>query len=285
MGQRRFGRVSDVETSEHLAAVENALRLAVGEVLPQWLDLLDDEQSGKLVAKRAEEARRRDGVVAPESLLEYVEFYQLQDFVLKNWEPFKPVFDDLQRTRALLGMIADYRNAIAHSRELRDFERNLLAGAAGLLRNQISQFRSHSVTLGRYYPMIESIVDPFNRSGMRSTRGDVTTTQQPIRVEIDQRIRFEGRALPARGQQVRWYLTAEAGNFIGLEHSIYECEDYEVARGSEVEFEWIVSRRHVGEIIRVEIIISGDSRYHRSGGRLTDDEAFFIFAVSPPEDE
>lgn len=126
------------DSLSELAAIETAVRLAVKDVLPEWEADYDADKLQRLRAKREEESRRRDGVAVDQSLLSYMETHQLFELVKQHWESFKPVFDDKRRLEVLFGIILDYRNAVAHGRELARFEIALLEGVGGLVRNQVA---------------------------------------------------------------------------------------------------------------------------------------------------
>lgn len=61
------------------------------------------------------ERTRRDGAATSSDLLEYVETYHLTTMIKQNWEAFKQVFDDRQRTLVDFNVVEDVRNSIAHS--------------------------------------------------------------------------------------------------------------------------------------------------------------------------
>jgi hypothetical protein len=86
--------------------------------------------------RQAEAAKRPDGAVVSIDLLDYTEIYHLTGMIERNWEKFKPAFNDKGRTLAFFGVVKDVRNSVAHSRDLLPFERDLISGIAGQLRNQ-----------------------------------------------------------------------------------------------------------------------------------------------------
>jgi hypothetical protein len=116
------------------------------------------------------------------------------------------VFDDRQRTLAYFGVIEDVRNSIAHSRDLVPFERELISGIAGHLRNQASLYRSGMDEASRYYPRIESIRDSFGIEGARPEEDNLGRT---IRLEVGQVITFTGRAVDAKNRDIHWLTSRE----------------------------------------------------------------------------
>jgi len=73
------------------------------------------------------------------------------------------VFDDKKRTEVYFGILEDFRNPSAHSRELATFERELLSGISTQLRNQVALYRTALDPANAHYPLIESIIDCFGQ--------------------------------------------------------------------------------------------------------------------------
>ena len=119
---------------------------------------------------RQSESNKKEGVQASEDLLDYLELHKLVSLAQNNWSKFEPVFEDEQQTKVLPSLMCKLRNSVAHSRDLVKFEQDLVRGVSGMLRNQVSMFRMSNENTARYYPIIESLVDSFGRSGEREAR-------------------------------------------------------------------------------------------------------------------
>ncbi|MGW4295067.1 hypothetical protein ACWEH1_18695 [Micromonospora chersina] len=153
-----------MEHGEALAAVETALRNIVRQIMGDaWQAATGAPDLERLREKQQEARRRRDGSVVADDLLAFVEWHHLTGLIERNWAAFKPVFDDLARTKVFFGILSDYRNDVAHSRELNDFEKHLLVGSSGQLRNQIAIYRGQAVGSSAYYPTIERAWDNFGK--------------------------------------------------------------------------------------------------------------------------
>jgi hypothetical protein len=267
-----------VEPTYALRSIETALRLVIRDVLGDegWLAAAGSPDRAPLEQKRTEENKRRDGAAVSSNLLDYTETYQLTNLVLKNWESFKPVFSDKARTESFFGVVADVRNSVAHSRDLVPFERDLISGVAGQLRNQVSLFRSSVNQSSKYYPLIESVKDQFGLEGSRG--GNPYDRPLPIRLEVDDVITFTGSAFNARGKPVKWKVAHPAR---------YPRDTADVAEGDSVSFQYTVTEADVEEYFRLSVQITTDSRYHRiSGGDgVYDDQREFIYSVNPPEED
>lgn len=109
---------TSMDPAEALEAAESALREAVRLALPDWERMPGAPNLDELRRRKAAEAKRRDGTLVEADNLAYTELHQLETLIIKNWEKFSPMFGDLARTKVYLAALLDYRNAVAHSREL-----------------------------------------------------------------------------------------------------------------------------------------------------------------------
>lgn len=271
-----------MEPTDALRSIETALRLAIVDVLGEqsWLDAPGAPDRTKLLERREEESKRRDGAKVSQLLLDYAETYHLTGVVKQNWDKFAPVFSDRERTRALLGIVEDVRNSVAHSRDLIPFERDLVSGIAGMMRNQVSLYRSSRITSARYYPLIESIKDHFGDEG-HPEHGPVPPGQ---RIEVGSVISFTGSAFNAKGRPVRWQiLPVKDQIFMPSDHSKIEA-----AIGDSVHFEYEVTENDVHELFALNVRITAESRWHRNmpGHREPyDDQRIFLYSVNPPDED
>lgn len=141
--------------------------MAIRAVFPNWQEGLHADQLKRLEKVRQSESNKKEGVQASEDLLDYLELHKLVSLAQNNWSKFEPVFEDEQQTKVLPSLMCKLRNSVAHSRDLVKFEQDLVRGVSGMLRNQVSMFRMSNENTARYYPIIESLVDSFGRSGER----------------------------------------------------------------------------------------------------------------------
>lgn len=274
------GRGFEDGVASALAGVEIALRLAVRAVFPNWQEEFHADQLKRLEKARRTERNKKEGVQASEDLLDYLELHKLVSLIQNNWSKFEPVFGDEQQTKVLLSLVCKFRNSVAHSRDLVKFEQNLVRGVSGMLRNQVSMFRTSSENAARYYPVIESLVDSFGRPGSSGFNWREGGSRQ--RIDIGCSFSVIGRASAARGKEIRWYAVwtdngLGAGDFPGEKWDL-------VAAGEEVQFNVEVDERAIGEEKELLIAIAADSKYHRSTSGW-DDLRTFYFSVSPPDDE
>lgn len=271
-----------MEPTDALRSIETALRLVIRDVLGAdgWVQAKGAPDVAKLEERQNEERRRRDGVVISDDLLNFTETYHLITLIERNWDQFKPVFDNKARTTTYFDLIADFRNSIAHSRELVPFERELLSGIAGQLRNQVALFRSAADQSAKYYPLIEEVKDSFGAIGLKLQPMYQSFTVN--RIDVGHVLGFVGSAFNARGNTVRWLLRGR-----GKPYGSWEEMDAPVASGDDVIFEYVVTEEDVSESFELTIEIRTDSKYRRSSGIRggIDDSRTFRYSVNPPDDE
>ena len=155
-------------------------------------------------------------------MLDFSMFYQLHKLIKTNWESFIPVFGkNAKRLEVWIAEAESVRDAIAHERPLTPHERDLLSGIAGQVRNQISIFRTNSLTANGYYPIIDSVRDNFGRAGISADSpgafGVFLSLDQPaIRIDVGQKVTFECRGADPRDRVLTWGLRGPNMEFLGL---------------------------------------------------------------------
>lgn len=270
-----------MEPSDALTSFENALRLAIRAVLGgEWTTAPGAPSLEALTKRMTEERARRDGVSVSTDLLDYAMTTDLTQLVRRNWEQFKPVFDDQKRTMTYFGIVEDVRNTIAHGREVMPHEKSLLAGATGQLRLQVSEYQSSADGSRTYYPTIERITDSF---GNPPTDAVVPAVDRR-RVNVGDVLSFSGYASGGRGRDVRWLLArmpTETPTSV-LSVAFPRSNPAVVAVGNEVQFSYTVSESDVMEYFWIGIVIAADSKFHRHAGHGWDDVASFGYSVNPP---
>jgi len=266
-----------MEPAEALQVVENVLRLAIRNALGDaWVPTSMDVE--RLRQKQTEDRARRDGVLVSDDLLSYVEYHDLVKIVMSRWESFKPIFDDKKRTEVLLDIVADVRNAIAHSRALVAHERDLVSGVAGMLQNQVAIYRTEREPASAHYPLIESVSDSFGRQ--RPTPYDPSAPG--TRLELGQIVDFACRASDPRGRDLEWELGTYPGDPFNQPLPVRDS-----ATGVSVVLRWTVDEADIGEYIAVFVQLrAAGARYRRRNNAFggVDDVAVFNYAVNPPAD-
>ena len=267
--------------------METSLRLAIRHVLGDaWQSSIND--LAQLENKREEDRRRRDGAIVNDDLLSYVEFYHLSKIIKDKWNPhFAAVFKEQKRTEVFLGVLEDVRNAIAHSRELLQFERELVAGISGHLRNQVTIYRTSSEPVAAHYPLIESVVDNFGSNGFPVLVMEVERPRGALmpRLEVGDIVSFTCQGSDVRGRELEWHVLTEVERFKGQSSAVTW------QRGSPVVIDWQPGEEHVSESLVVYVRTrAADARFRRKRDLTVyyldeyDDVRTFYYAVNPPPD-
>jgi hypothetical protein len=256
-----------VEPTEAINLVEQLLRDLVRIVLgDNWktqrvINLADLER------KRTEDVSKRRGSIVSDDLLAYTEFYQLKAIILDNWNAFAPALGKQKYISVYLDRLEGFRNPAMHSRTLLPFERHLVEGIVGELRNLMTIYRSTKGPDMEYYPRIELVRDSFGRTW---TEKDSSPTQQPIRLQVGQVVEFECHGEDPQGRELTWRLTR---NFMDTVLAS--------AAGADAVLIWTVDESDVRESYIALITLHSSGRYHRHDS--FDELAAFNFQVSPPD--
>jgi hypothetical protein len=255
-----------MEPYEAVNSLEASLRGLIQDVLgDRWIDN-SGVSAEALEQRRTEETARRKGAAVEQNLLAYTHIYEIRKVIEKNWDKFKQALIEKKRFDIYMDRVEDFRNAPMHSRELLPFERDLLSGIVGEVRNLSTLFRSQQGPDRKHYPVVESIVDSFGIEVDLTPNSLGTLTK--IRVQVGDKVQFACRAWDAQDRQLTWSIVK------GLGRKIDE------ATGNSVTLEWAVTEEYVGELSGIEIEMSSNGKYHRIG--RCDFSHRVIYAVEPP---
>jgi hypothetical protein len=254
-----------VEPAEAINVVESVLRQAITQALgTAWTN---DLVVAQLEERRTEEAKRRNGAVVDDDLLAYTHLYELLEIIKKQWPQFKPIFKDQKRFEVYLKRLEDFRNAPMHSRTLLPFERDLLSGIAGELRNSLTLWRSQQAPDMSWYPNVDSITDSLGNT-LDITADNVRV---PARLQVGDVLKFRCIAWDPQDRELTWTLHADAHIGPELDRQV----------GSEVTLGWNITEANVAETSIVVIQMRSDGRYHRLPWGV-DISITTLYAVDPP---
>jgi hypothetical protein len=214
-------------------------------------------------------------IEVPPGEINYAEFFELQEIADKHWDLLQPALGKKKETQPLLKRFGDLRNSVAHSRELLPFERELLSGIAGEIRNRVTIFMSTQDPGGDFYPRIESIRDSFGNlvETFRPEPSLATGVETGVTLRPGDAVTFDCRGTDPQGRELRWWFNNPYG------------QDMVEARGTEAELTWHVGETDVGEDAAVMIRMASIGRYHRSGSHSDDPydyKVLFSYRVLPP---
>lgn len=274
--------MANTSPADALSSCESALRQLLTYVLTEkfgaeWLSVIFSHE--KLVAltnRHMEEAKKRTtrGVaVIPASLLDYSNFYELVNLAEKHWDLVSPALGKKAVTGALLHRFDDLRNSVAHSRDLLPFERDLLSGIAGEIRNRVTIFMSTQAPSGEHFPRAERITDNFGNAAdveamLRFSNPHVQCEQV---LHIGDEIKFLCRGWDPHGRPLTWRLRLLPSSSPVIAE----------AAGDEVELSWRVDASNVSNATYAMVDIKSDSPYHRWAEGV-DGLFLFCYRVEPP---
>lgn len=254
-----------MEPTEAINLIEVVLRDLVRLVLGDaWTQSRRVDLSA-LEAKLAEDKAKRRGTAVDEDLLAYTEFIQLQQLILDDWDKFTPALGKQKYIAAYFDRLNAFRNPAMHSRPLREFERDLVSGIVGELRNLVVIYRTERGPDMEYYPKIEQVTDSFGNNP--NTGMDVGIKQ---RLAVGDVVRFDCRGRDPQDRNLTWQLR----DGIGYQNIFAE------AQGSEVTLELTITDEIVQERLVINVTMKSDGQYHRN--RYWDDSCEFYYAVDPP---
>jgi hypothetical protein len=195
--------------------LETALRDLIADVLrkkygARWEDHIgcSPERVAEWRTRRDTERRRLSGAVTEHRLLYYSDFCDLQTLVDKHWDDgVSECFGDKKDTLLYLKRLDELRNPAARSRDLLEFENDLVSGMTGELRQKVTLYHSH-VRPGKpteYFARIETVTDNFGRSttGWASGGGGLEAT---VTVRVGDQIHFRTSAWDPDDGELEWEL-------------------------------------------------------------------------------
>lgn len=269
-----------MRASESIGSAEVDLRGLIRDVLSVSLDSdwlasagLNQRSIDQALERIDAERKRRPGTRTSEEIVDFLQFYELKTIITQHWELFAPILGPkLREFQTYFDRLNDLRDADAHNRELLPFERDLLSGIAGEIRNRITIFRSEMGPKREHYPRIESVSDSFGTRYAFASGQWQGPVYSELELTVGTTLEFACAGWDPQGRELTWALrTMNAGN-----HTIEQDQ----ASGTDVRLKSSISAQDVGEHFRANIYITSSGEYHRHGGY--DDWTTFVYDVTPP---
>lgn len=161
----------DAGSAESISAAENALRDLIESELTtklgvDWLDKCGStpERIALWKARQSEDQKRREGTVVSDGLLNFSDLTDLQIIIDKNWDRFSACLGKKKTFDVYIERLVDFRQPKMHSRSLLPFERSLIDGITGEIRNKVTIYRSGVGPNKEYFPRIEQVRDSFGNA-------------------------------------------------------------------------------------------------------------------------
>ncbi|MFN0730154.1 hypothetical protein [Polaribacter gochangensis] len=126
-----------------------------------------DGESYKISAERLEkwkekkeiQNKKNNGVLLEKRLIFYSDFYDLKTIINKNWLLFLPFLKNKKRFEIFFKEVENYRNTIAHGRNLTLGQEHLLNGILSDLKNSITIYHNKNEMKQDYFLRITQVSD------------------------------------------------------------------------------------------------------------------------------
>ena len=181
-----------MDINQTLKDCENSLRDFIAYTLEKeygegWINKVEvsPERIAKWEQRKLDDNERHHSTTTDEHLINYADLDDIKHILLVNWDgDFIDALGDYKLIETYLTILNRYRNPDIHRRPLLTFQKHLILGISGEIRNKISVFRSFKELDREGFPRIESIRDNLGntwvvgkpsrvRTGMTVHVGDV----------------------------------------------------------------------------------------------------------------
>lgn len=206
-----------------------------------------------------EDEERHQATTSDEHLINYSDINDLKTILLANWEgEFMDTFGDYKLMETYLNILSRYRNPDIHRRPLLTFQKHLILGISGEIRNMISVYRSYRELDREGFPRIESI---------RDNLGNIWTPGNPSHLKTGMTVHV--------GDMIEFVVTAVDP----LEEDLmYSIEDKGWNIGNVLTT--VIIPRQVGKNTAINLLIRSDRKFHAFPNGY-DDRVAFDYQVLP----
>lgn len=237
---------------------------------PDWVEragIFTPEQIVKVKGRRSTEEEKRGGAVVEQSLIYYVDLWDLISMTKKHWTKFKKVLGpNKERWNQESQVLYNIRNAQAHGRALVPFERDLLSGIAGDIRNRVTRFRSNMNDRHEWWPRVESITDSFGTTVNPDTSDFLTMKSTNLLVEVGQTVTFQCSGWDPHGRTLSWRINDFNGPAL--------------ATGTDVSISHTITHEEFGSEMFTYLYMTADAPVHK--GTFFDVQVCFVYEGRPP---
>lgn len=258
-----------MEVEDALTTTENVLRDLIEEVLKdrygaEWIaQRVNEETRERWQDRLSEEESRRVGVKIDERVIYYSDLSDLPKLLKNDWEAFKPCFGNWKTTEFYLKRLIGFRHAKHHGRDLLPFERDLLAGITGEIRNKVTMFQSDRGPDEEYFPKIEYVTDSYGNVA----RGSRAFVETGMTLHPGDEVTFTCHSWDPKGELPLWGWGVNPGV---VEASHRQAED---------EITWRLYDKDVADPQQLHIVLFSKRAFHRH--QWCDDYVSFGYRVLP----
>lgn len=189
------------------------------------------ERVDKWKEKRIIEEKKNNGVLFENRLLYYSDFYDLKTIIDKNWEYFLPIFNDKKRFMVFFKEVEQFRNTLAHGRDLIESQTNLLKGIVSDLKNSITIYYNKNEMKDDYFIKITKINDNLGNIFF------IPGASRPIPIlRVDDEYELYVEAIDPKDRKIIYSLHTDRSIILAQESNVLKI---------------IVTKQLVGETIRL----------------------------------
>jgi len=176
-----------MDINQTLKDCENSLRDFIARTLEKqygdnWINKLElsPEKIEEWKQRKQDDNLRHHATTIEEHLINYASLDHLKHVLLTNWEgDFIDALGDYKLIETYINILNRYRNPDIHRRPLLTFQKHLILGITGEIRNKLSVFRSLKELNQEGFPRIESI---------RDNLGNIWVPGKPSRIKTSMTI-------------------------------------------------------------------------------------------------
>ena len=120
---------------------------------------ISPERIEKWKEKREIESKKNKGILFENRLIYYSDFYDLKSIIDKNWSVFLPILLNKKRFEIFFKEIENFRNTVAHGRNLTLSQNLLLEGILIDLKNSITIYHNKNEMKSDFFIELTKIND------------------------------------------------------------------------------------------------------------------------------
>lgn len=258
-----------MEPEDALNTAENVLRDLIQDILSEkygsdWIaQRVDEETRERWQDRLAEEKSRRAGVKVDDRVIYYSDLSDLPKLLQNDWEAFKPCFGNKKTMQFFLKRLIGYRHPEYHGRELLPFERHMLLGITGEIRNKVTVYQSERGPDEEYFPKIEYVTDSLGYVA----RGSRALVKTGLTLHPGDEVTFTCHSWDPKGEPPLWGWGVNPGV---VEASHRQVED---------EITWRLYDKDVADPQGLHIVLFSKRAFHRH--QWCDDYVTFRYRVLP----
>ncbi len=198
--------------------------------------------------KREIEQKKNKGILLECRLIYYSDFYDLKTIIDKNWQKFSPVLSNKKRFETFFKEVENYRNTIAHGRNLTLSQNLLLEGILTDLKNTITIYHNKNEMKSDFFIEVIKVNDNLGNIWSK----DQNWEKPVLRVGDDYELLIEANDPKDRP----------------IEYEIFTLGDFKIIQKSN-RFNFKVGKELIGKSTTLYVNASTpSSEYKNSDGRM-----------------